>query len=190
MAQLETLHPTLKDLCNEYLLARNEPDQALIVTRLSMWLDEHPLTLDELPEAALNEHDETYARNRLHRCPETGVVCYLMVWRPGQGSPVHDHGGAWGVVRCLGGSLTVTEYEIASDLPESGHAELRERSAVELQAGLTGTTCRPGHEIHSIFNRGSQTAYSLHVYSQEITTYRAFDLEHHTFEIHANEIEA
>ncbi len=190
MAQNEALHPMLRELCTEYLLARKETEQARIVTHLSSWLDQHPVTLDDLPGEALNEHDETYARNRLYRCPETGAVVYLMVWRPGQGSPAHDHGGAWGVVRCLGGTLTVTEYEIISDLPESGHAELRELPAVELQSGLTGTTCRPGHEIHSIFNRGCQTAYSLHVYSQEITTYRAFDLERHTFETHANELEA
>ena len=64
----------------------------------------------------------------------------------------------------------------------TGRADLRALPSVELKPGLMGTTCAPGHEIHSIFNRGKQTAYSLHVYSQEITTYRAFDLERHTFE--------
>jgi len=183
MAQQEHLHPTIKNLCEEYLLARADSDQGRIVTRLSSWLNEHAIALDELPEEALCEQNESYARNQLFRCPETGVVFYLMVWRPGQGSPAHDHGGAWGVVRCLGGTLTVTEYEVVKDGPESGRATLRELPIVELKPGSTGTTCRPGHEIHSIFNRGSQTAYSLHVYSQEITTYRAFDLENDTFEI-------
>ncbi len=183
MARLENLHPTLKNLCDEYLFARGDSDHGRIVTRLSSWLDEHPIALDELQEEALAEQDESYARNQLYLCPETGVVLYLMVWRPGQGSPAHDHGGAWGVVRCLGGTLTVTEYEIVKDAPESGRATLRELPRVELEPGSTGTTCRPGHEIHSIFNTGTQTAYSLHVYSREITAYRAFDLDNDTFEI-------
>ncbi len=190
MAQVEDLHPTLKNLCEEYLLMREDSDQGQVVNRLSRWLRENPVTLDELPPEALGEHAETYARNRLYRCPETGVVFYLMVWRPGQGSPAHDHGGAWGVVRCLGGTLTVTEYEIVNDAPESGRTELRELPAVALEPGSMGTTCAPGHEIHSIYNRGSRTAYSLHVYSREITTYRAFDLEHHTFETCVNATDA
>ncbi len=190
MAQVENLHPTLRNLCEEYLLARADSDQGRIVAHLSSWLSEHPVTLGELPQEALGEQDETYARNRLYRCPETGVVFYLMVWRPGQGSPAHDHGGAWGVVSCLGGTLTVTEYEIITDNLVSGRTDLRALPSVELKPGLMGTTCAPGHEIHSIFNRGTQTAYSLHVYSQEITTYRAFDLERHTFETQVNAIEA
>ena len=186
MTQAKTLCPALKNLCEEYLLVRGGSDQAQIVARLSSWLSEHPITLDQLPPEALGEQEQTYARNKLYRCPETGVVFYLMVWRPGQGSPAHDHGGAWSVVSCLGGTLTVTEYEVIEDAPESGRTELRERPAAELTPGSTGTTCAPGHEIHSIYNLGAQTAYSLSVYSQEITTYRAFDLEHHTFETQLN----
>ena len=177
-------HPNLKSLSEECLLANGESDQGQTVARLSTWLSEHPITLDDLPKEALADHHESYARNRLYRCPEIGVVIYLNVWRPGQGSPAHDHGGAWGVVSCLGGRLTLTEYEIMADNQESGRTDLRALPCVDLKPGSMGTTHSPGNEIHSIFNLGSRTAYSLHVYSKEITTYRAFDLERHTFETH------
>jgi len=95
----------------------------------------------------------------------------VMVWLPGQGTPVHDHGGAWRVVCCLGGTLTITDFA-AEEALGSPPSELR---TFQLSSASEGTTCSPEQGIHQVTNCADSTAYSLHIYEREITSYRVYD---------------
>ena len=35
-----------------------------------------------------------------------------MTWGPGQGTPVHDHGGLWCVEGVVEGQIAVTRYDV------------------------------------------------------------------------------
>jgi len=161
-------------------VARAEREGGLAAA--AAWISEHAVDRASFPDAALEPAEETYARHRLHRCPETGVVVYLMVWRSGQASPVHDHGGACGVVQCLGGELEVTGWELDESDRDPARAALREGPTVHLDACSPAATCGPGQEIHQVRNVGTGLAFSLHTYSREITDYFVFDPERQTRE--------
>ena len=48
--------------------------------------------------------DAGYTRHLIHEQQDPPFSLYTMVWRPGQWTPVHDH-GAWGIVGVLEGEL-------------------------------------------------------------------------------------
>ncbi|MCI0488556.1 MAG: cysteine dioxygenase family protein [Blastocatellia bacterium] len=50
-----------------------------------------------------------YARNLIVRSPFAELL--MLCWRPGQRTPIHDHGGSVGVVMVCEGLLTETMYE-------------------------------------------------------------------------------
>jgi predicted metal-dependent enzyme (double-stranded beta helix superfamily) len=52
------------------------------------------------PEAARPARDDSYARHLLHRDRNNRFVVLALVWRPGQGTPIHDH-SCWGVMGVL-----------------------------------------------------------------------------------------
>lgn len=153
-----------------------------LVQALTAYLQAHPVTLEQLPDELKVGHPDHYARHRLHACPETEFVAYLMVWQPGQRTPVHDHDGAWGVIGCLGGELSVTDYERTDDGAVPGKAQLEEIGYVVLQARQAGQTWFPDREIHELANESDAPAYSLHLYARDITDFLAFDVEAGTVE--------
>src|ERR671931_89921 len=48
-----------------------------------------------LPERFHQPHPLRYARRLFHQDPEGRYTAVVMTWGPGQGTPVHDHGGLW-----------------------------------------------------------------------------------------------
>jgi len=54
-----------------------------------------------------------YARNLIVRSPFAELL--LLCWRPGQRTPIHDHGGSVGVVKVIEGLLTETMFERAPE---------------------------------------------------------------------------
>ncbi|KAM0205117.1 hypothetical protein ACHAQI_009480 [Fusarium lateritium] len=86
----------------------------------------------------------------------------VLVWSPGKGSPIHDHGNAHCIMKILRGELTETRY----DFPEENEGEgpmkvISERTykenAVTYMADELG--------LHRVTNRGSNFAVSLHLYT-------------------------
>ena len=98
-----------------------------------------------LPERLRQTNHPCYARHLVHKESDDGFCVVAMVWSPGQGTPVHDHGGVWCVESCVEGQLAITSYRIldASDLI-------------------------PPFEHHKIHNPFRTTAITLHVYGQEL----------------------
>lgn len=111
---------------------------------------------------------------------------WLLTWLPGQGTDLHDHGGASGALHIVSGSLfedTVT----GSLIDDAGTGAPVENSvagsggvARPAPAGAPRMTARefgegagrrfgPRH-IHRITNRSSRPAISVHVYAPRLST--------------------
>lgn len=67
----------------------------------------------ELDDVTSHVHfsDECYQRNLLHSGPH--FQAWVMCWKNGQRSPIHDHSGSSCAVRVLEGVLTETLFELA-----------------------------------------------------------------------------
>jgi len=84
----------------------------------------------------------------------------VMVWLPGQQTPVHDH-----LTWCVTGVLKGTEYEEIFAVRD-GHLEV-----VACNANQVGTVSgfAPPGDIHQVTNSGQDVAVSMHVYGTDIT---------------------
>ncbi|MFQ5655145.1 MAG: hypothetical protein ACE5GW_10505, partial [Planctomycetota bacterium] len=51
----------------------------------------------------------SYARHLIHRDPQERFTLLGLVWRPGQGTPVHDH-PSWGVVGVIRNRMKFVNY--------------------------------------------------------------------------------
>ncbi|KAF5667855.1 cysteine dioxygenase [Fusarium heterosporum] len=86
----------------------------------------------------------------------------VLVWSPGKGSPIHDHGNAHCIMKILRGELTETRYAFPEANEEEGPMKvISERTfkenAVTYMADELG--------LHRVTNRGSDFAVSLHLYT-------------------------
>lgn len=104
---------------------------------------------DELHQAARFDPLEPW---RLRLAATDQVEVWLQTWTPGQGTGPHGHGDSAGAYTVLLGQLTATW--------RSGRG--RSRQAVRV-AGA-GSSFDPG-AIHSLRNRGTTEAISVHAYS-------------------------
>jgi predicted metal-dependent enzyme (double-stranded beta helix superfamily) len=102
--------------------------------------------------SALVRHDpEARWYTRLLRTD--AVELWLLGWWPGQGTAVHDHGGAMG-------SLTVLEGTLAEDVYD---VDWQPEGRRHLQAGVTATFA--SEHVHAVSAVGPAPATSLHAYS-------------------------
>jgi predicted metal-dependent enzyme (double-stranded beta helix superfamily) len=81
------------------------------------------------------------------------VEIWLLGWWPGQGTPVHDHGGAVGALTVLHGSLAEDVYDV----------DWQPEGRVHHLAGATATF-EPDH-VHAVRALGPAPATSVHAYS-------------------------
>ena len=82
----------------------------------------------------------------------------LLVWTPGKGSPIHDHGNAHCVMKILRGSLTETRYSFPEEDRKEEMKVISEKNygqnAVAYMSDDLG--------VHRMANNGSDFAVSLH----------------------------
>ena len=128
----------------------------------------HAATAGEalLPSPCRQPCPESYARHLLHRDPAGEYSVVVMVWGPGQGTPLHDHDGRWCVECVYRGRILVTSYSLGRDAGE-GLYRFREESAVPAEIGEAGALIPP-HEYHRIENAGAGAAITVHVYQGEM----------------------
>ncbi|TPX06954.1 uncharacterized protein E0L32_011099 [Thyridium curvatum] len=85
----------------------------------------------------------------------------VLVWTPGKGSPIHDHGNAHCLMKILRGNLTETRFAFPQGDQEEPMTVLSERvhkeNAVAYMADELG--------VHRVTNQGSDFAVSLHLYT-------------------------
>ena len=115
--------------------------------------------------AALGHHlpgdPAGYQTHVIHLEPGGSFSIAVMVWRPGQVTPIHDH-----VSWCVTGVLQGTEYEEIF-APGPGGQYLTEVIRQQNPPGTVAGFAPPG-DIHRVRNGGSGIAVSLHVYGANL----------------------
>ncbi|HVU72445.1 MAG TPA: cysteine dioxygenase family protein [Mycobacteriales bacterium] len=81
------------------------------------------------------------------------IEVWALGWWPGQGTPVHDHGGALGALTVVGGTLAEDVYD--EDWQPAGRRHL----SVGTAASFTTD------HVHAVSAVGSGPATSIHAYS-------------------------
>ncbi len=112
--------------------------------------------------------DGHYARNlvRAGRFYHMWVMC----WKNGQRSPIHDHAASNCVVRVLRGTLTETRFEFAPN----GH--IKAIGSCDLGVGgLCGTHDADLHQISNL-QAGNAEMVTLHIYSPPLVRMATFSL--------------
>jgi predicted metal-dependent enzyme (double-stranded beta helix superfamily) len=115
---------------------------------------------------------DCYARRLLHHDPANRYTAVVMTWGPGQGTPVHDHGGLWCVEGVVEGEMSVTRYDVRPDGDAFWVAPVGET----LQAGI-GTAGRliPPTDYHVLANAlPAGTSVTLHVYGGSLDGCRIY----------------
>lgn len=116
-----------------------------------------------LPAAARAGSPDGYTRHLVYADPLDRFSAMLLVWRPGQASPVHGH-RTWCAYRVLQGTLRERHYRWDADARVArpcGGTERRPGGVFSVPAGL--------RHIHSLGNEqvemaGGGVAISLHIY--------------------------
>lgn len=129
-------------------------------------------TVLELPDELLAESRERYARRLVHRCSDGTYSVMVMVWAPGQGTPVHDHAGKWCVECVHAGEIEITSFRPVSDVAQAV-VDFEQEGVMRAGPGDVGVLVPP-NEYHRIRNRSGGTAVTVHVYAGEMLWCHAF----------------
>jgi predicted metal-dependent enzyme (double-stranded beta helix superfamily) len=100
-----------------------------------------------------------YQTYLVHAEPDGSFSIVVMVWLPGQATPVHDH-LSW----CCTAVLQGTEYEEVYAV-RGDHLEVTARNANPV--GTVSGFAPPG-DVHLVRNIGDTVAVSMHVYGTDI----------------------
>lgn len=114
-----------------------------------------------LPPGALQGNPDTYTRHLVYADPLERFSAMVLVWRPGQSSPVHGH-RTWCAYRVLRGTLAERHYRWN---PQTCRARLTNR--VERAEGDTFSVPAGLQHIHALGNDSDAIAVSLHIYGVE-----------------------
>jgi predicted metal-dependent enzyme (double-stranded beta helix superfamily) len=93
---------------------------------------------------------------------------WLLSWLPGQGTPLHDHGGSAGAFAVATGTLT--ERVVAT----GGLGRPRETDT-DLPAGRLRFF--GAHHVHQVTNRYAEPAVSVHVYAPRLSRMNTYRLD-------------
>lgn len=116
-----------------------------------------------------------YARRLLYRHPHGAYSIVVMVWGPGQGTPLHDHAGTWCVECVSQGSIRVTNFRREANRDsEAGVLDFTKQQSQMAGVGEAGKLIPP-FEYHIIENPGNETAVTVHVYGGEILRCNTFE---------------
>jgi len=86
----------------------------------------------------------------------------VLVWSPGKGSPIHDHGSAHCIMKILRGNLTETRYAFPESSDEAAPMQvISERTHRENEVAYMADELG----VHRVWNKGSDFAVSLHLYT-------------------------
>jgi predicted metal-dependent enzyme (double-stranded beta helix superfamily) len=125
-----------------------------------------------LPPRLKTPRPDCYARRLLYQDPENRYTAVVMTWGPGQGTPVHDHGGLWCVEGVVEGQMQVTQYDVRAD--GSGFAVIPLGAPIAAGVGSAGRLIPPT-DYHVLANaQPNASSVTLHVYGGDLTGCRIF----------------
>lgn len=165
--------PGLAELVERLDAAVTEPSAEAITARVKRDLEDLlGRSALGLPDSLRTPRADCYARRLLYRDPQQRYTAVVMTWGPGQGTPVHDHGGLWCVEGVVEGEMAVTQYDVQ---PEDDGFRVRPLGQ-PLTAGV-GTAGRliPPTDYHVLANaQPGDTSVTLHVYGGNLDGCRIF----------------
>ncbi len=132
------------------------------------------MEVDFLPDFALQYDDSNYARHLLFRHPNDYFSIAAMVWKPEQGTPIHDHDGQWGILGMVSGELEVKNFLGKEEHPNKGFVYLSSKETYTPFANTPNNVCGCA-DIHMVANRSMNTSVSIHVYPKNIEECQVFE---------------
>ena len=131
-----------------------------------------------LDDAQKQDDPAHYSRNALHVGGPDELSLFALVWRPGQWTPVHDH-GTWGVVGILEGVLEERAYLPTGELIAGDvEIDLVPGGIVLLSPGSVSTFVPNPDHIHMTgVAADRERVVSLHLYGRYMNSYHFYDLE-------------
>ena len=129
---------------------------------------------DFLPDFAFNTDDSNYARHLIFRHPDNYFTIAVMVWKPEQGTPIHDHDGQWGIVGMVKGELVVKNFLNKEENLEKNFVYLTGQETHNPQADTPNNVCGCA-DIHMVANRSADISVSIHIYPKEIEECHVFE---------------
>jgi cysteine dioxygenase len=137
------------------------------LARLTEELSRFEIDIDDLSQH-LRFAETGYQRNLVRAAPN--YHAWVLCWKNGQRSPIHDHPGSACVVRVLRGTLTETLFERAPN----GHVKAT-FSRDFVQGSVIGSE---DSDIHQVSNLQAENAdlVTLHVYSPPLNRMETFSL--------------
>ena len=132
---------------------------------------------DFLKPAHFRSAPEHYARNAIHVDEAGGMALYALVWRPGQWTPVHDH-GTWGVVGVVQGLLEERNLiRVDPDQSRDSGIELRRGGPILLGEGTVTTFVPNPDHIHKTgVPESREETVSLHLYGRAMNSFHVYDV--------------
>ncbi|MBA4684478.1 MAG: cysteine dioxygenase family protein [Planctomycetes bacterium] len=120
------------------------------------------------------ESSQKYTRHLLHADAEDRFSLLALVWKPGQGTPIHDH-PSWGVIGVLRGRMRFTNYAPST---EEGQNCLVPVETFIGTAGSVGTVYPPAMDLHRMDNCSSdEVAVTLHAYGCLVKEFHIYSPE-------------
>lgn len=163
----------LTELIERLSAAVEEPTPEAITRRVKRELEDllgHRAL--QLPARFTTPRADCYARRLLYQDPDGRFTAVVMTWGPGQGTPVHDHGGLWCVEGVVEGQMQVTQFDVRRE----GDRFQVSPVGAPIAAGV-GTAGRliPPTDYHVLANaQPDATSVTLHVYGGNLTGCRIF----------------
>jgi predicted metal-dependent enzyme (double-stranded beta helix superfamily) len=133
---------------------------------------------DVLSAEHLAPCDERYARNLVYAEPDGSMSLYCLVWKPGQWTPVHDH-GAWGLVAVVRGALQERNYIRVDKMERDNSGVVLRRGGTSVLAPGSVTTFvpNPDHIHRTGVPRDWCETVTLHMYGRNMDNYNVYDME-------------
>jgi cysteine dioxygenase len=141
----------------------DRPDLARLLEELSRFR----IDLDDLSEH-LHFAEDSYKRNLVRSAPNYHV--WILCWKNGQRSPIHNHAGSACVVRVLRGTLTETIFEMAPN----GHVKASFSRDIA-EGSLIGSEDSDIHQASNL-QAGDADLVTLHVYTPPLTRMKTFSM--------------
>ncbi|KAH6996382.1 RmlC-like cupin domain-containing protein [Ilyonectria robusta] len=130
------------------------------VNFLTRLMEDYDGSDNQWSKYAFGDHSRGYTRNLVDEGNGKSNLLVL-VWSPGKGSPIHDHGKAHCLMKILRGNLTETRFAFPEKEGEGPLELISEKvykeNAVAYMADELG--------LHRVSNKGSDFAVSLHLYT-------------------------
>jgi len=149
-----------------------EGDRARITSAVKEVLKEDVRVLEALPDRFLVPSSARYARRLLYKDPAERFSAVVMVWDPGQGTPIHDHCGMWCVECVVLGRIRVSQFDMIP-FTHGPLVEFREAGVITAGIGEAGALIPP-FDYHKIENVFDTKAATIHVYGGEMLSCTAF----------------